>query len=179
MFNATVVEKQRATIYRVRCVHEMCKRGSNSSSKLPYCCTYFKHTGWLRLENNFSDHFLPPASEGWGKVIFSVCSHLRGEGGYPIPGLEGGRGTPSKMRTGVPWVPLAPRSGRGIPHPADGGYPRMEGYPLSKTGWGIPPPEAPSPPHQQSEHVLRGGRCASCVHAGGLSFSEYNFALFE
>ena len=41
---------------------------------------------------------LLPASEGWGKVIFSVCSHLRGEGYpvqvwmvgvYPISGLGG------------------------------------------------------------------------------------------
>ena len=29
-------------------------------------------------------YFLPPASEGWGKVMFSVCSHLGGGGGVPI-----------------------------------------------------------------------------------------------
>ena len=44
--------------------------------------------------------YLPPASEGWGKVIFSLCVsvHRGGEGypsqvltgGYPIPGPDGG-----------------------------------------------------------------------------------------
>ena len=48
----------------------------------------------------FTVYFLPPASEGWGKVIFSVCPHL-----------QGGEGTPSQV-----WV-------RGIPHPRSGGYP--------------------------------------------------------
>ena len=28
---------------------------------------------------------------------------------------------------------------------------------------------------QQSEHLLQGGRYASCVHAGGLSCSEFAF----
>ena len=36
--------------------------------------------------------FLPPASEGWGKVMFSVCSHLRGGGSLSqlSPGVGGG-----------------------------------------------------------------------------------------
>ena len=44
------------------------------------------------------------------------------------------------------------------------------------TGWGTPHPPPTPPwldgvpsPHQHSEHLLRGGRNASCVHAGGLS----------
>ena len=75
--------------------------------------------------------YLPPASEGWVKVIFSVCSHLvegvphpRSVGrGYPIPGLGGG-------------VPH-PRSGGWYPVPGlDGGLP---GYlPLARSGWGVP-----------------------------------------
>ena len=32
-------------------------------------------------------YLLPTASEGWGKVMFSVCSHLMG-GGYPPRGEE-------------------------------------------------------------------------------------------
>ena len=45
--------------------------------------------------------FLPPASEGWGKVLFSVCQFTPRWGGggcYPIPGPGG-------------WV------GGGVPHP--------------------------------------------------------------
>ena len=73
---------------------------------------------------------LPPASEGWGKVMFSVCSH-GGGGGYPypimlcnitqnamgqpgggggtLPGPAGGRGYSGRGGTlagggGVPWL---------------------------------------------------------------------------
>ena len=48
------------------------------------------------------------------------------------------------------------------------------GTPLSKTGWCTPCSglDGVPPPRQQSEHLLRGGRCASCVHAGGLSCSS-------
>ena len=60
---------------------------------------------------------LPPASEGWGKVIFSVCSHLAR--GYPLSGLGGG-GTPSQV-----WVGGYPISGLGVPH-------RRSGW------WGVP-----------------------------------------
>ena len=35
---------------------------------------------------------------------------------------------------------------------------------------GYPPPNYTE---QHSEHLLRGGRCASCVHAGGLSFIKF------
>ena len=127
----------------------------------------------------------------------SVRSHLweggvvvprpwsRWGGGYPIPGPDGrspcptsrwGGGTLSQI-----WM-------RGVPHPAElWGYPiqdqdsqdLMGVHPLSKTGWGTPPiqdwmgylpiQDWMGYPRQQSEHLLRGGRCASCVHAGGLS----------
>ena len=60
-------------------------------------------------------------------------------GGVPRPGLDGG---------GVPRVPPQPGlDGGGVPPHHD-----WMGY----------------PPHH-SEHWLRGGRYASCVHAGGLS----------
>ena len=48
------------------------------------------------------------------------------------------------------------------------------GYPPSRTRWGTPHPGPHAPPpgqetDQHSEHLLRGGWYASCVHAGGLS----------
>ena len=177
---------------------------------------------------------LPPASEGWGKVLFSVCQstlmggypisgpagypisglgrgvpHPRsGQGGYPIPGLDGGvphprsgwgevtqprsgqGGTPTQVWTGgypnpgldggVPH----PRSGWGVPHPRSG----WGGTPWDRVPpdleWGTPqtwdgvPPTWDGVPPQHGEHLLRlrGGRYASCVHAGGLSCLFYSHA---
>ena len=99
---------------------------------------------------------LPPASEGWGKVIFSVCPHLGGRGGYPIPGLGGG--TLSQVCVWGGGV-LHPRSGWGVPCPRSGwggtlsqvwvggtlskvwmgGYPipgLCGGLPHPRSGWG-------------------------------------------
>ena len=49
--------------------------------------------------------------------------------------------------------------------------------------WGTTPTRgSPPPPHyteQHSEHFLRGGRCSSCVHAGGLSCSNFFLAKFN
>ena len=67
------------------------------------------------------------------------------------------------------------RSGWGTP-PTRSGW----GTPPTRSGWGTPrpgldgggvPPPRPSldKTEQHSECLLRGGRCASCVHAGGLS----------
>ena len=76
---------------------------------------------------HFSRHFkylLPPASEGWGKVLFSqasVCSHLGGGGEYPSQVQMGG-GYPARS---------------GMPHPGQGGYP------LAKVGT---PSQARYPP---------------------------------
>ena len=54
--------------------------------------------------------FLPPASEGWGKVLFSVCQFNTSTGGYPIWLMGGG-------------YPI-PGLDRGHPIPGlDGGYP--------------------------------------------------------
>ena len=90
-------------------------------------------------------------------------------GGTPFPGPGG--------------YPL-PRSRWGVPHPADGGtpFPGLGGYPHLDLGRGYPhlgkgyPPSRPDPRTggypllvQHSMYLLRGGRCASCVHAGGLS----------
>ena len=53
-------------------------------------------------------HLLPPASEGWGKVMFSVCSHLGGGGGSGPAGggvrsvsRWGGGGSGSSWQGGV------------------------------------------------------------------------------
>ena len=42
----------------------------------------------------FNTVFLPPASEGWGKVIFSVCSYLEGGG---VPRMAGVGVPPSQV----------------------------------------------------------------------------------
>ena len=104
---------------------------------------------------------------------FSVCPHFWG-GGVPHP--RSGWGIPHPADGGYP----IPGLNREVPHPADGGVPPF------KTGWGTPhsgldgvspdwmgyPPVQDwmgYPPRHQSKHLLRGGRCASCVHPGGLS----------
>ena len=96
----------------------------------------------LGLKTAWEISFLPPASEGWGKVIFSVCPHLWG---HPVPGLD--RGAPSHVWTrGTPscWQGDTPsRTGWGILIQGWMGYspPSKTGWGthLSKTGWGTPP----------------------------------------
>ena len=92
---------------------------------------------------------LPPASEGWGKVIFSLCMSVHTSmgvgtpsqvwvGEYPVPGLGGGPpvpgvgGTPSQV-----WV-----EGYLIPG-LDGGYPSSQVWIVGGTWarsewWGVP-----------------------------------------
>ena len=77
--------------------------------------------------------------------MFSVCPHLGG-GGYP-----------SQVQMGVPRVP--PRHGWGTP--------------LARSVWGgigVPPPPRLG---QQKEYSVRGGRYASCVHAGLSCFDMF------
>ena len=99
-----------------------------------------------------------------GGYIFSLCVCLH-PGGVSRP-ADGGRGTPSSWWWG------------GVPHPTDGGG----GGPAP----GTPPAGGPRPgyppPHQEqhSVYLLRGGRYASCVHAGGLScFISFSFTPFS
>ena len=91
-----------------------------------------------------------------------------GQGWYPIPGMDGGTlGYPHPRLNGVldGWMEYLPvQDCMGYPPPPQ----RLDG---------VPPP--PLPPHketdQQSEHLLRGERYASCVHAGGLiCFSSFH-----
>ena len=61
--------------------------------------------------------------------------------------------------------PILPDRGRGYPI-LPGGYP----HPRSGQGW-CPQSE------QHSMYLLRGGRYASCIHAGGLSYIYDTFGL--
>ena len=122
-----------------------------------------------------SSGLLPPASEGWRKVMFSLCPPL--QGGTPFPGAGGtpfpgpGRGYPLPRWGGYPL--LRSRWGRGVPH-LRRGTPTWEGVPPA---WeGVPPlsrsdPRMGVPPSWSSiacTCYVAGG-VASCVHAGGLS----------
>ena len=127
------------------------------------------------------------ASEGWERYCFHRCLSIHIGGG----GVE--RGFPSPMFFPRPLVPgpswgvakswpgwyLSPgwgyhimgyptaRSGWGTPCPSQVriGYPLpgQDGVPSPGQNWGTPPPLQTE---QQSEHLVRGGQYASCVHAG-------------
>ena len=74
---------------------------------------------------------LPPASEGWGKVLFSVCLSVHISGGG---GSRSGGGLPSLRSQGGPSL----RSGGGAPRSRSGsGGPSLRsggGYPVSVKG---------------------------------------------
>ena len=115
---------------------------------------------WMRVPHPGSGQEVPhPKSRGGG-----IPSQVWTQGG-----------TPSKIRMGVP--PSVETGWGCTPHPGlDGDTPSVEtgwGYPPtpSKSGWGTPPPRQETDQHR--EHLLRGGRYASCVHAGGLSCQIY------
>ena len=112
--------------------------------------------------------------------------HIAGGGeGYPIPGLASRGATPSQVWLGgtssQAWEgrgTLLTRSGQGTPGPGMG-YPLdLEKGTPPDLGWGTPRPEMGYPP-QHSEHLIRGGRYASCVHAGGLSCLWKIFFLWK
>ena len=144
---------------------------------------------WKLLQRSY----LPPASEWWGKVIFSVCVSVHTStggvlhplmGGTPFPGPGGGYPFPGAGR-GYPFPGLnggVPPPGKGVPPAWEGGYPPTwewvppsgKGYPL---GWGYPPVQVRSQ-EQHSVYLLRGRQCASCVHAGGLSCSHTIWLVF-
>ena len=133
-----------------------------------------------------------PRPWGWG----GYPGHVWMVRGYPSHVLMVGVGTPA-MSGWWGWGTLARSGWWGVPHswggdtPAmsgwwggvtwpgldGGGYPGhvwMEGYPgypLARSGWWRGTQGTPHYTEQYSEHLLRGGRHASCVHAGGLSCS--------
>ena len=111
-------------------------------------------------------------------------------GGYPTSGNPPGRTwlwVPLQGVTHLRYPPIRP--GWGVPHlgyplsDLAGGCPLPEDTPPQVTppirpGWGGTPPSGTPPPCQtwlgggyrkQMEYLIRRGRYASCVHAGGLS----------
>ena len=99
-------------------------------------------------------------------------------GGTPIPGKDGG-GTPFQGRMRGGGNPL-PRSEWGYPIPGQPPPSGLDGegvpHPWSGLDGGTPPRDWMGVPHvpvgksgDREVEQLRGGRYASCVHAGGLS----------
>ena len=129
---------------------------------------------------------LPPASEGWREVIFSLCVSVHtstGGGGRvgtpPIQVRSQDRG--GRAGVGTPPSRSDPRRGVGTPPSRSdhykmitrwGGYPPF--HPGQIPGWGGRGQGRGYPLlEQHSVCLLRSWRCASCVHAGGLSCLEY------
>ena len=116
---------------------------------------------------------VPHLRSRWGGV-----PHPRSVWGGVTPSQVWLRGTPARSR-GYPRYPPGP--GMGYPPGPGMGYPPDLGWGTPQTLDGVPPrhgmgypprSEMGYPPprtDQHSEHLLRGGRYASCVHAGGLS----------
>ena len=104
-----------------------------------------------------------PALDGGGYLIQPWTGGVPDpalDGGVPNPALDGGGVCTPTLEGGVPHL-------RGVPQPWMGGYLISGRYPIPCLGGEYPR----YPPHRNSKHLLRlhGGRCASCVHAGGLS----------
>ena len=84
----------------------------NLGDEMPVAEPVFPRRGNPNLQGGGVNLLLPPTSEGWGKVIFSACSHLQGGTlsqvwmqGYPIPGPD--RGITYHPRSGsAGWYPI-------------------------------------------------------------------------
>ena len=125
----------------------------------PWKCLRTLGLGCITTTNNLAT-FLSPASEGWENVIFSVCSHLLGGGGDPVPGLDrrgGGLDRWSYLISGLDrgqWDP--------IPGP-DGGTPSQVQtgvVPHPRSGWGGTPSQ------------VQTGGTPSCWLGGGVTPSN-------
>ena len=113
----------------------------------------------IHCDNN---QLLTPASEGWGKVIVSVCPHLQGGVGAVRHPRSEQASTLSQVQMGGThprsgWGVPHPRSRRGILHPADwGGVP----HPRSRRGYPIP------------------GTCCYAAGSVPLAFMQEDFLVF-
>ena len=125
----------------------------------------------------------PPPHQG-------TCPHPGQDGGYPKvptphqgtsthPGQDGSGGTPRYLPPAK--VPPPPIQARIVGRVPQGTYP-----PPTRSGWGRGYPKIPTLPRsrylppppipgigQHMEYLIRCGRYASCVHAGGLSCYLY------
>ena len=141
-------------------------------------------------EGNIFTLCVSPHLERGGRGV----PHLRSGrgGGYPIPGLAGGEGTPSQVWLGG--VPH-PRSGRGVPWPGlddwGGGTWTQEGVPPPPDmGWGTPPKHGMGypptwdgvPPDLRWGTPLRQISIASTYYTAGgmpLAFTQEDFLVIK
>ena len=110
-------------------------------------------------------HSLSLKCKRYSMVLLEVVLKYLGIVAIKTTTLHCSGGTPLQVwMGGIGWGTPYPRLD-GVPPP------RLDGVPLCPGLDGIPPP-----PHQETdqhnEHLLRGGRYASCVHAGGLPSSS-------
>ena len=138
--------------------------------------TNYYHYNW-----EYYVQWLPPASEKWGKVIFSVCVSVHTGRGVPHP-LMGGA-PPSGPDGGTPILPHG-----GVPHPSSWGYPIPgldggvpwpgKGVPShSDLGWGYPHPgQAPG----QGGTPNWNSTACTCYMVGSmpLAFTQEDFLVW-
>ena len=128
------------------------------------------------LPSDWKEFLLPPASEGWRNVMFSLCPPLRGVGGYPHP--ADGRG--------YPILPVG-----GYPNPSQWGYPILSHSdiplprsdpPLSRNGWVTPSPhpglEGGSPPPPPPTVRRQSSIANTCCAAAGMRSRRRTFLLY-
>ena len=134
-------------------------------------CPYVCLSGCLILPNfkhfNATGVFTDRVRSTRREVMFAVCSHLGGGGGTPSPSPSLNTSTgPISFLGGGGFLSDWSGQDRGVPH---------NGVPPVRSGWGVPWPGMgyPCPPSpgigRQMEYLIRRGRYASCVRAGGLS----------
>ena len=164
-----------------------------------FCITFASNTIFLHLIYRFITARVRSTREDNIYTWECLSVHIAGGGGVPCPRSWGGTtsqvwlggGTPSQVWLGGThlrsgdwgYLGYPPRPGMG--YPPDQVWMRyspwtLDRVPSPQTWDGVPPPtwDGPPPdlgrgtsppPLHHSEHLIRGGRYASCVHAGGLS----------
>ena len=142
------------------------------------------------LHINFKILLLPPTSEGWGKVLFSVCqSTSRGRVGYPSQVWRGVNPIPGLGREGDTWVPpnqvwmgYPPQTWDRVPPRPGTGYPPDLGWVTPPQTWdGVPPgPEMEySPQTWDGVPPLTWGIASTCYAKGSmpLAFTQEDFLV--